>query len=69
MDNNCAFAPWSSAGGRRRFDSWGSHRIRNVRVRVHVEVMLAFEADAISDYCFDASLQSIDVVADDEVSV
>ena len=55
------------AGGRRRFDSWGSHRMQNVSVRV--EVMLAFEVDAISDCCLDAPLQGIDVVADDEVSV
>jgi hypothetical protein len=54
-------------GGRRRFDSEALHRILNARV--HVEVMLAFDVDALSDHCRDASLQGIDVVADDEVSV
>jgi hypothetical protein len=38
-------------------------------LEVNVEVMLAFEIDALSDRCLDASLQGIDVAADDEVSV
>jgi hypothetical protein len=43
--------------------------ILNVGLGVNAEVTLAFEVDDLSDCCLDASLQSIDVAADDEVSV
>ena len=47
----------------------GLHRILHVSVGVNLEVLLAFEVDALSGRWLDASLRPIDVPADDEVSV